>query len=138
MSKAIAELENVRAEWIADKAKLEEGIAGLDSVIAMLKARGEEAPKKSEPKTRKPRDAAKANGSANGRAAHDVEGAQKTLLAELEDCPAGMTSRVLRDELGWPPIKFNAVVEAALAAGKITKFGERGGTSYKIAEARAA
>lgn len=135
MSKAIVELEKVRAEWIADRAKLEQGITDLDRTIAMLRARDGAAAEKSAPKKRiapVPRTANSANGHADPvPPSGDV--IQDVILDALKEAGAGgMLSGKLRGEAGVEPLRFKAAVNALIIAGKIKKQGEKAGTSYVL------
>ena len=133
--KAIAELEKVRAEWIADKAKLEQGIADLDRTIAMLKARADADPQPSAPKKRKLRAAKPTNGG-NGHAepvSPDGDIIKDVILDALKEAgPAGMLSAKLRGEAGVEPTRFKTAINALIIAGKIKKQGEKAGTSYVL------
>lgn len=121
--------QKARAEFVVEREMIDKKIEALDLAI---KALGGGAAKPAR-KPAKPRPAVKPNGANGHASADDMNGAADLVLSALRDCPAGMTSRVLRDELGWPPIKFKAVLGSLLAAGKITKFGERAGTGFKVA-----
>lgn len=123
--KALAKL---RAQFAAQVEEAQRKLAVIDNAIAVLGGEPEAAPK-----PRKKR-VAKTHG-ANGHApAQEIGDAQAILLSELKDRREGVTSRVLRDDLGWPPTKFKAVIAAAIASGKVVKFGERAGTGYRLAE----
>jgi hypothetical protein len=125
---AIEACQKARAEFVVEREIIDKKIEALD--LAIMALGGVEKPAR---KPAKAKPAAKPNGTNGHASADDMNGAADLVLSALRDCPAGMTSRVLRDELGWPPIKFKAVLAALVTGNKIVKFGERAGTGYKLA-----
>lgn len=108
-----------RAEQMLDAAEQ------LDKVISSLGG----APVAEAKKPRAARQPRANDG--NGHVPPTAEEA-KAVIAELKDCPAGMTAAVLRRELEWAAPKFKAVTAGLLADGKIVKFGARGGAGYRL------